>query len=355
MHPRVLPTLAIALLLLVPAVAMAQEEDTFEQPEYAPGDFWRYALDAELPEEFQSENATVALFANLTWTVEELTEVTVGGETHSAYRVEGVLEVSVSASGSFDFFNETMTLATEGEIQVNHTVYLDEMGLEVLRVEADVDGSLDISSEGITLTVGIEATAHVDFDYTSDTWSFPWSDGETGTEEFATEGEASGTLSLPGSEPLSLDETFNGTDGFHHEVTGHETVSVPAGEFDAWVVKTVDADDPEGDFGWTQAYWSERVGAPVRHEVYNGSGDVQAALNLTDYRYQATEGLQILGVDAVVFIPSVAAIVAAVAIGGWILTRRRPPEQMAPPYESGPVEESEPPEMPPPPSDESEL
>lgn len=353
---RSLAPLAVLLALsLVIVSASAQTEEALEAPVYAPGDFWEYELD--LPESLSLEEeleTNVTVEASLRWTVQERTELTLNATTHEVYRIEGVLQVDVTGSSEIPSDSESSsTVTVSGTVTANHTVYVAVEGLEVLRIEAEFSGSVTISygedstsSFGATLVV--IGSANATFSYAEDTWAFPLEEGQQGREAFQVTGDVHAVLDLPAPlEDLVFDEDFDGPGTFERRVEARESVSVPAGTFDTWVVNTTMASDDNATdvgVGFERAYWADAAGAPVQRTFYDDEGQEAARLNLTSYHYAARAGFTILGVEAIVFFPAVAAVAVAAVVAFFLIRRRRPPQpQPVPPMELAPPQEPAPP------------
>lgn len=322
--------LLFSLVAVSPMTAVAQT--TIDRPEYAVGDFWSYDIILGEPlmsqnlGEFQDLLENFTIETSLEIRVEAMEEVMVDGTPQMAYVMSQELALSVDGTIEMELApGEFLNATVNASVTVDNTNYLTTEGLETLMTNAslDVDLSLGVDSEGIVVTIPVTMTGYValDFDYLSDDWSFPWEVGTQGSEVFEATGmsylllDAFGNMTET-STPLWGNATVN------HEVEREAMITVEAGTFSTLAVRsTVVPENLTESVGSDLAYWASQVGAPVRHEFWNESGEL-LALNLTAYRYQATEGFQIFGVDAIIFIPIVVAVGAVVAIVVILLMRR---------------------------------
>ncbi len=339
--------LIVVALFLVAAPAGGQA--SLERPTYTAGDFWAY--DLNLPTEIElPENTTVDidLTGSSTVTIQGSEMRTIRGEVRSVYQATHALELSAEGSVSIELFGEFINATFTATVTADETAYLDTEGLEVW--ERHTEFTLNVSAEmevapGVSVSTSIEANGTVEMalNYTTNTWGFPLTVGQTGEEGF----NATGTsffrfpvFNITDSLNVTYDSisepiAFNGTTSF--EAIREETVTVPAGTFTTVVVASepTEAGAMISTNASLVAYWSSAVGAPVRYAVTNETGAVQVEFVLTSYRYQVAE-LSILGLPVAVAIPILVGIAAVAIILAIVLGRRRRPAMPPPPPPPGP-------------------
>ena len=336
-----------ALLMLVFSLfvvtAPASGQASMERPTYTAEDFWAY--DLNLPTEIDlPENTTVDI--NLTGdsrvTIQGSEMRTIRGEVRSVYEATHALQVSAEGTVSLDIFGEFINATFTATVTVDETAYLDMEGLEVWERLTEFD--LNVSAElevapGTSLLTSIEANGTVEMalNYTTNTWGFPLTVGQTGEEGFNATGTTFFQLTFFGDSTSESGEiAFDATSSF--EALREETITVPAGQFSTIVVANTPGTEgtPVPVNVSTLAYWSSAVGAPVRYAATNETGAVQVEFVLTNYRYQVAESLSILGLDIAVAIPLLVGIAVVAIILAIVLGRRRRPTMPSPPPPPGP-------------------
>ncbi len=338
MHFAVL--LLVFALFLVTAPAGGQA--SMERPTYTAGDFWAYKIN--LPTEIDlPENTSVEidLTGSSTLTIQGSEMRNIRGEVRSVYQVTHVLELSAEGSVSIDLFGEFINATLTATVTAEETAYLDTEGLEVWERQTEFD--LNVSAElevapGVSVSTSIEANGTVEMalDYTTNTWGFPLTVGQTGEQGFNATGTTFFQLTFLGNVTSeSGDFAFDATSSF--EALREETITVPAGQFTTIVVANTPGteDTPLPVNVSTLAYWSSAVGAPVRYAATNETGEVQVEFVLTSYRYQVAE-LSILGLPVAVAIPILVGIAVVAIILAIVLGRRRRPATPPPPPPPGP-------------------
>lgn len=316
-----------ALFLTIPAQsALAQE--MVEQPVYAPGDFWTYDASSPVIQEVLDELGETAgdVEVNFEFTVrvEGTEDRDIGGSTVTVYNVTYIVEVSASGSGEFTLDSNTTNITLSSTASSEVSAYLDRDGLEILQAQGTFEFVVNATTKdgGGEVTIGFEGngTLAVTTVYDIDTWSFPLQEGNQGREESRSTGEASFL-----SEFLGINETQSLSSNVTalYKVEGNTSVTVPSGTFDTLVVNSTFEDEQGVPApGYELAYWSSHAGGPVKMESYDGLGQQVAVFNLTAYRYQATERLTILGLDAIYWIPIGVGSAVLVGVVVWFLTRR---------------------------------
>lgn len=339
MHFAVL--LLVFALLVVSAPAGGQSN--VERPTYATGDFWAYDLNLLTEFEFpENVTATFDLGGNSTLTIQGSEMRNIRGEVRSVYRATHALEIGAEGSVSIDLFGNVTNATFTATIAADETLYLDTDGLEVWERHTEIVLSVSADLEvtpGVSVTTAIDANATIEMamNYTTNTWGFPITVGQTGVETFNATGTSFFQATLLGNTTSqSSDLAFNATSSF--EALREETVTVPAGQFSTVVVAATPGTEetPIPTNISALAYWSGAVGAPVRFAATNETGEEQVEFVLTNYRYQVAESLSILGLDIAVAIPILVGIAVVAIILAVVLGRRRRPAMPPPPPPPGP-------------------
>ncbi|MEE9181112.1 MAG: hypothetical protein V3U33_00890 [candidate division NC10 bacterium] len=341
MHYAVLMLVFALFVVTAPAGGQA----SMERPTYTAGDFWAY--DLVLPTEIDlPENTTVDidLTGDSRVTIQGSEMRTIRGEARSVYEATHALEVSAEGSVSIDFLGEFINATFTATVTADETAYLDMEGLEVWERHTEfvlnVSAQLEVSP-GVTVSTSIEANGTVEMamEYTTNTWGFPLTVGQTGEEGFNATGTSFFQLTFFDNTTSESGEiAFDATSSF--EALREETITVPAGQFSTIVVANTPGPEetPLPVNVSTLAYWSSAVGAPVRYAATNETGEVQVEFVLSSYRYQVAESLSILGLDIAIAIPILVGIAAVAIILAIVLSRRRRPAvpPPSPPPSGGP-------------------
>ncbi len=323
--------------------APAGGQASMERPTYTAGDFWVY--DLHLPTEIDLPENTIIdidLTGDSTLTVQGTEMRNIRGEVRSVYRATHALELSAEGNVSIDLLGEFINATFTATVTADETAYLDTEGLEVW--ERHTEFNLNVSAElevepGFSVTTSIEANGTVEMalTYTTNTWGFPLTVGQTGEEGFNATGTTFFQLTfLDNVTSESGEIAFDASSSF--EALREETITVPAGQFTTIVVANSPGaeETPIPVNVSTLAYWSSAVGAPVRYAATNETGEVQVEFVLSSYRYQVAESLSILGLDIAVAIPILVGIAAVAIILAIVLGRRRRPATPPPPPSEGP-------------------
>ncbi|MEE9236880.1 MAG: hypothetical protein V3U52_03750 [Thermoplasmata archaeon] len=348
----------LALLVVISILAgssqTAEGQVIIELPSYSEGDFWTYETLlpslAVLPDG-EGVGIDIELHGNLTIRIEGLEQVDIGGSVREVYNTSQSLDVEARGALAISFGNVTTDATFSGSITLNASIYLDREGLEPLRIvsELKVDLGATVESPGFEVTLPVEAngTLAAMMEYTNDNWTFPLGVGQRGEEEFRMTGEGYVQVAAFGNTSESSESLeANGT--LLHHAEGEKSLDVPAGTFGTLVVNsTLELEEGllplailPGAAGYELAYWSSEVGAPVRREMYNDVGELQAELSLTAYRYQSAEFLTVLGLRIIHWVGIIVAAAVAVAVLVLIMTRQRPPVQINIPPETEHKEET---------------
>ncbi len=323
------------LVAVSPLTALAQQ--TIERPTYVAGDSWTYdVVLGELPEFNETEDIVlnVEVSGTYTVTIEGLEEVSIGGTSVMAYNASRVFTLRIVGTVGIPLEDPPIDASVSGNVTVSDTVYMAQAGLEILSADTllEIDMELSALVEGLPLTLPLmgSGSMEVTIDYVADSWSFPYELGNVGSEEFRATGSSSFQFTFDNTTESSTDVSANGT--MNYEAIREETVTVGAGTFSTLVVNTT-VGPGDDDFpvelalaiGPQISYWASAVGAPVKQQMLDTSGEVIVEFNLASYRYQAAARLTILGLDVIYWIPIVAVIAGGVIIVVFLRSRRKPP------------------------------
>ncbi|MDX1534659.1 MAG: hypothetical protein R3291_03465, partial [Thermoplasmata archaeon] len=278
-----------AIVLLVFALFLASApaggQSSMERPTYAAGDFWAYDMNVLTEFEFpENVSATFDLGGNATLTIQGSEMRNIRGDLRSVYRATNVVEIGASGSVSLDFAGNLTNATFSAAITADQTLYLDTEGLEVWEQQAEF--AVNVSAElelapGVTFSLSIEAngTADLALNYTTDTWGFPITVGQTGEEHFnVTASTYFEATFLGNTTSAGSDVAFEAASTF--EALREETVTVEAGQFTTVVVsmRPGTEETPLPTNATILAYGSAAAGAPVRYAATNDTGEEQVEL-----------------------------------------------------------------------------
>lgn len=236
------------------------------------------------------------------------------------------LEVLASGGGTFSASVEGFG-SLSGTWSVTGTEFWEAEGWKAVRSFAR------IVAEGVIpgtppVSVHFELANDTTRVITEDTWRWPIAAGATGSTVERWNATQNLTVQFSGFPAQSNTSTVEGTFTTTFEHLRSERVTVPAGTFDADVIREV---LPEGVV--RMRWFAPRAGNDVRVEGYNETGDRVTRSELVDYRYVA--GIPPPSFPWLTVVLATLAV-AAVALGSLLAWRRR----------QKPVEVWEPPEPP---------
>ena len=308
---------AFGIVLAVVSAALAgRTAATVDRPAYASGDFWTYRT-----------NLTEAL--NLSFTG----NTTLEAGTVGPHVVQGValdaLELYLSGggtfAGSFPF----------GEIRGNWTV----TGADLWETRAwrPVNTTLRLTAEGelrngpAPIRVALELVNVTTQRVLSDGFTWPVHPGSAGSLSSRWNVSENLTILFQGSPPQSNETRVNATLATQFEDLRSESVSVPAGTFDADVIREA---GPDG--GYRLRWFAPRVGNDAREEDYNATGARVATSELTAFRYAAGEPAPPFP-WLPVLVAALAVVVVLLFVGLALRARKRrvPEETWMPPEVEG--------------------
>lgn len=288
---------ALVLASFAPAASA-----TLDRPRYATGDFWRYTSSLTEPLGLRFEGST-------TLDAGDLVSIDIQGETVSARAF--LLSGGGTVVGDFEGLG---TIA--GEWTVTGTEHWETGEWNSVRSFARITANGVIEGGPAPVPFSLDIVNETTRRILADSWTWPLEPGETGSTTARWNGSQTVTVQFgtfaPETNASSLDGVF--TTRFAHVRT--ETIAVPAGTFEAYVVRV---EGPEG--GHRLRWLSARAGAAVRQEEFNGSGVGVATTELKEFRYQAGESVPFPWL--LVLVASLAAVAAT--LGVLLAVRRRPP------------------------------
>jgi hypothetical protein len=292
--------LLVALLLAAPV--RAAPDAPMATPAWTAGDFWVYRFNTTF------ENA-VFLNGTVRAEVLALENVTVRGVPTDAYLVD------TEGNGTLDgsFAAGTFSLRARGSWNLTG----EERFTATSRVV--VTSLLDITGQGHVDVLNAPFTLHwinsTESRIVRDTWTYPVPLGTSG--EIVLNDSWSEDVFVR----LDLNDTATNRTGLTESTLGlslaerTQSVTVPAGAFEAFVVNQTASDGSRERFDY-----APQVGNNARTITYNGTGEEVGRTELLSYRYQALEPKAGFPLSIVV---AVVAAVAVVLLGAWALRRRR--------------------------------
>lgn len=300
--------LILALVLAVAALPLAPRAAApLGKPRYAAGDFWTYATDV-------TEAFGLQLVGNTTVEAGNVATVRIGAADILA------LEVLLFGGGTFSAQFPGVG-AVAGTWTATGTESWETEGWKAVRSFLRLSASGELGGPP-PLAFTMELVNDTTREITSDTWPWPIREGTSGSVTARATIMQNLTIQFSGFPPESNETQIEGTYVTNSEHLRTERVTVPAGTFDAHVVRE---DRPEG--GHLLRWFSARAGNDVRQEGYNETGALVLSSDLVDYRYAA-------GVPPPEF-PWLLVIVAALAATAVVLgvlsvirRRRRPPSEV---------------------------
>lgn len=261
------------------------------------GDFWTYAMSMGVSG--ISANGTV------TYTYADQDRITVGGTSYDV----NVMRISGGASGSIDF------LGFEASVTLGGYVYETQSGMALVKNDVFMwtnltfgTGSFQIVSRAESETLTSYSPALMSgFSPSSTGPGDSWS--ETVTATTTTTNWVNGTMQgSPGTE--------TGTLAFNFVVaSAKETVTTPAGKFEALKITATDSDGNSVVY-----WWSSDAKNFVKEDTYEqGSSTPVATLLLKDYNAGSSVSLTLIVAVGGIFL-----LVALVALALVILKMRKP-------------------------------
>ena len=291
--PRKAIAVVLGLLLLgVSNVGMAGRATAAQnRPSWSPGDYWVYT---------STEGGATATIRQ---SVIDKTTVTVGATTYSTWHT--TMSTSVVSGGT------TITLTFNSWVVENDLATVRTNGSIFLLGDFTITYDPPMSMAVFPLAPGSS-----------------WSKSTTQTT----------TSGLGSSSQVA---SYSGV------VTGEVDVTVPAGTFQAAVIRSPASGNP-----YTLSYYSERIGNTVRTDGYDAGGAQTSTQSLTEYRYQNPGStlalLVVIGVAAMGILAALAFVVLRrrEQAGRWTYPQtqqmspqaspRVPPEAHSPPPPQGP-------------------
>jgi len=197
-----------------------------------------------------------------------------------------------------------------------------------VRIVADGELRNGPSTVAVTFELVNETTKRI----VSDDWPWPIAAGAAGSLTARWNASENLTVQFQGSPPQSNETRVDATLATNFFAIRTERVTVPAGTFDAEVIREA---GPEG--GYRMRWYAGRVGNDVREENFNGTGSKVATSELTSYRYAAGEPAPPLPwLPALVAALAVVVVVLLAVVAVRARRRREPTETWMPPDPDAP-------------------
>lgn len=273
-RPGIVVALALGLALLVPGAA------AIDGPAITPGDAWTYATNMTVAEDFYlCGQVTVRALAREPRTVE--------GVALDVLRM--ALDGQGDAGGTFD--TGVGRVRVTGSWRLTGEEWLEADGLKVVRSLVDVRANGTVHSDPFPQGFLFTLTNTTTFRILEDTWRYPLDVGDEGILVALMNATEDSRFQWSGvSDPDHSEGVGNVSLAFVAEA--RETVSVPAGSFDALRIRQT-----REDGSYEIVHYAPRAGNAVRTEARNGTGATLGSADLVSYRYQALEPAGFLGLD----------------------------------------------------------
>lgn len=302
-RPGIVVALALGLAVLVPGAAAV------DGPSITPGDAWTYATNMTVAEDFYLRG-----------------QVTVHALAREPRTVEGValdvlrmaLDGQGDAGGTFD--TGIGRVRVTGSWRLTGEEWLEADGLKVVRSLVDVRANGTVHTDPFPQGFLFTLTNTTTFRIVEDTWRYPLDVGDEGTLVAVMNATEDSRFQWGGVSDPDHSEGV-GAVSIAFVAEAQETVSVPAGSFDALRIR-----QSREDGSYEIVHYAPRAGNAVRTEARNGTGATLGSADLVGYRYQALEPAGFLGLTGALLILFAAIISATVA---FALRKRfaKPPQE----------------------------
>ena len=309
---------AIAVLAVVIGGCTGRATANVDRPTYARGDAWTYRTNL-------TESLNLSFEGSTTLEAGDVAGRTVQG------LVVDALELYLSGGGTFGG-----AFPGFGDVRGNWTV--DGFDWWEARAWKPVRSSLRLVAAGelrtgpTTVPVTFELRNETTQRIATDGWPWPIATGTTGAMSSVWNATENLTVQFGGNPPQSNESAVEGTFSTIYADLRAERTVVPAGTFDAEVIR-----ETRPDGGHTLRWYSGRVGNDVRIEEYNETGTRISRSELAAYRYAAGEPAPAFPwLPVVIAALAVVVVVLAVALARRSRGRRRPVETWMPPEPEAP-------------------
>lgn len=314
---RQLVVLLLACALVLVAFA-ARASAPIDRPRYARGDFWTYRRTLEQSFGF--------IFAgNTTFTAGDVKTVSVQGEDVRA------LELAITGGGRFNGSVEPFGRVA-GSFTLTGSDDWETGAWKSVRsfVHLIAEGTLEGGPAPLRFTLDVvnETTHRI----TTDTFPWPIVEGSQGAASGHLNASQNVTVAFEGSPPESNLTWANGTFVTSFEDLRTEGITVPAGRFQAHVIREGTSGGP-----YRLRWLAPEAGMDVRQEEYNETGSRVATAELTEFRYAAGRPAPPFP-WLTVLVASLAAVALALVVVLALRRRRKPVEVWMPPAPSSPQE-----------------
>jgi hypothetical protein len=263
----------VAIAIGIPRVAHADAPSPAST--LAAGDWWKY--------NFQTTIEGLTLTGPITETLASQQSINVQGIDYNSYRV--TLTGSGSVTGVVAGYSVTGSWTTSGDDYMRTSDLADIKSHLSLQISVQI--AAPIPNTSFTYTQITDSTNNPP----SQTLQFPLS---TGGHWAVTLTSTTSTTSYSTGNPTPVTNVTTTTESENSDVISNSVTTVPAGAFDAYLVRT------SMSSGYTEDYYSPEVENMIKIQDYNSTGvqtDSFTLLSYSAWAYKSTIGISMNGKD----------------------------------------------------------
>ncbi|HEY5538887.1 MAG TPA: hypothetical protein VIL58_05030 [Thermoplasmata archaeon] len=314
---RILPAVAIAALIIGAGLAHATTGTSLDAPNWSIGDFWEYAFNTTFED-------TVSLDGRVRADVTALRNASVVRVGQDVFVVDAV------GSGLLEgvFPSPLGDLPADGTWNLTGEQFITTRSRKIVQSLLDIRASGDaqvplLGNRPFTFRWLNATTNRVELDE----WTYPVAVGTLADIVLNSSWSDDVSITLTGFPPLTFNNTAIATHSLTLTLLRTDTLSVPAGNFDVFVIEERWPDNRR-----EQSYYAPSVGNNAKTIEYNASGGEVSRTELLRYRYQASEtGLDPIVIGAIVGGAILATMAAIIVARRWMRRRRAREERYTPP------------------------
>lgn len=314
---RILPAVAIAALIIVSGIAHAVAGTSMEAPNWSIGDFWEYAFNTTFED-------TVSLGGRVRADLTALRNATIAGVA------QDVFVVDATGSGLLEgvFPSPLGDLPADGTWNLTGEQFITAHSRKIVKSLLDIRASGDaqvplLGNRAFTFRWQNATTNRVELDE----WTYPVAVGTRAAIVLNSSWSDDVSITLTGFPPLTFNDTAIATHSLTLTLLRADTLAVPAGNFNVFVIEERWPDNRREEF-----YYAHAVGNNAKTIEYNASGGEVSRTELLRYRYQASEtGPDPIVIGAIVGGAILATVAAIIVAKRWMGRRRAREERYTPP------------------------
>lgn len=302
----------LSILLLLSGVVRAPLGPTMDAPAWSVGDFWEYSFNTTF-------EGTVSLDGQARADVLSVRNVTVAGVPQDVYVIDTL------GSGLLDgvFVSELGTIPAHGIWNLTGEQFITAASRKIVKGLIDIRAAGDaqvplFGPRGFTFQWWNSTTNRVE----ADAWTYPVPLGRAAGVTLNSSWTTGVNFTLASLLTLRDSSADAATYDLTLELVTTESVTVPAGTFEVYVIAETWPDGSREEFDYAPA-----AGNNARTVMYNESGGEVSRTELLAFRYQATEPKPDLVLLAGLVGGASAAAMALGIVGLRALRRRRAREQ----------------------------